>query len=146
LGLEARTKEKINVRQPLSRLIMKNTISLNNDFINLIKDEVNVKEIVSDLSIDNEVTLDTNISEELKEEGNVREFIRSIQDLRKENGLTINDRAILFIDTDEKTKSFIIKNKIQISEATLLKDIEFKVLEGEFIKISDFDIKFKIQK
>jgi isoleucyl-tRNA synthetase len=46
LGLEARMKAKINVRQPLSRLTIKSSMKLSSDYLDLIKDEVNVKEVI----------------------------------------------------------------------------------------------------
>ncbi len=129
LGLEARMKAKINVRQPLSTLNVKNTFPIS--LVEIIKDEVNVKDVVVNVNIVDEVLLDTNITPELKEEGTVREFIRSIQDLRKEKGLTIQDRVTLIVDADRLTQDLMMKNKKDICGTTLLKDIVFKNIEGE---------------
>jgi isoleucyl-tRNA synthetase len=82
LGLEARSKAGIKVRQPLNCLKVK-TQKLTKDYLDLIKDEINVKEVVADEKISGEVELDTNITPELKEEGTVREIIRALQEIRK---------------------------------------------------------------
>jgi isoleucyl-tRNA synthetase len=138
LGLEARMKAKINVRQPLSKLTIKT--KLPQELLSLVKDEVNVKEVVLDEKINEEVILDTNITPELKEEGLIRELIRAIQDLRKEKGLTIQDRAALVIHTEDESKGFsdlINKNKEMIMKATLLKEIYVK--EEELILDNDIE-------
>ncbi len=146
LGLEARMKAKINVRQPLSKLKIKSSMKFSNDFLDLIKDEVNVKEIVLDKTISNDVELDIKITPELKEEGNIREFIRAIQDLRKNKQLTIRDKAVLVVDTDSITNTFISKNKKLISEATLLRDIVFRSVTSESIDIGDYKARLDIEK
>jgi isoleucyl-tRNA synthetase len=145
-GLEARMNAKVNVRQPLAELRIKEKLSIKDydDALEIIKDEVNVKRIVFDEIISNDVELDLNITPELKEEGMVRELIRLIQDLRKEKGFTVNDKAILKIDTDEEGKSFVEKNKTYISSVAQLDDIKYSKFEGEFIEISGLKIKITI--
>ena len=101
-GLEARTMAKINVRQPLKKLKVKSQLSifsgtLSAELIDLVKDEVNVKEVVVDPTIQNDVELDVNITQSLKEEGEFRELLRKVQDMRKEKGLSVGDRASLMI-------------------------------------------------
>jgi isoleucyl-tRNA synthetase len=146
LGLEARMKAKINVRQPLSRLTIKSSMKLSSDYLDLIKDEVNVKEVILDKTLSSDIDLDTKITPELKEEGNVREFIRAIQDLRKSKQLTIRDKAVLIVDTDSITNIFISKNKKIISEATLLRDIVFRAVNSENIDIGDYKARLNIEK
>lgn len=126
-GLEARTKAKINVRQPLPLLKTRDSglDPMNDDgpLIALIKDEVNVKDIRFGQNIEPEVELDTAISPELQEEGEIRELIRKIQDLRKEKGLTVNDEVVL--TATEDMKGLILKNQPAIKAATHLSAIEF---------------------
>jgi isoleucyl-tRNA synthetase len=142
LGLEARMKAKINVRQPLARLSVESVLST--EFFDLVKDEVNVKEIVSDHTLAGQVALDLTITPELKEEGMIRELIRMIQDLRKERGLTIQDRAVLTVDTDKTLADLIEKNKSTISSATLLKDIVYGKLEGEEMNVGEMKVKIEV--
>ena len=144
LGLEARMKSKINVRQPLSRLTIKSTI--NSDLIDILKDEVNVKEIVINPSLTEDVILETAITPELKDEGMIRELIRAIQDKRKENGFTIQDRAVLIIDAEISFAELIKKNTDIISSATLLKEIKFEKLNSEEINIADNKLKMDVGK
>ncbi len=123
LGLEARMKAKINVRQPLSKIAIKSNIT--DDLLYIIKDEVNIKEIIVDNNLTEEVILDININKELKEEGIMRELIRIIQDLRKEKGLTIKDNAVLGIGEDNENTSILKKYKDSIMKTTGLSDIQF---------------------
>lgn len=144
LGLEARMKAKINVRQPLAKLSVKSAVSEN--LVDIIKDEVNVKEVVMDTALAEEVVLDTTLTPELKEEGTIRELIRAIQDLRKEKGLTIQDRAILTIETDPKAQELIAKNKEILSSTTLLKEVKFGNVEGEAKMVGELSLKIGVSK
>jgi len=146
-GLEARMKAKINVRQPLAELRVKDkklSIKDNDNALEIIKDEVNVKRIVFDENISSEVELDLDITAELKEEGMVRELIRVIQDLRKEKGLTVSDKAVLKLDTNEEGKSFVERNKALISSTTSLDEIKYSEVEGEALDISGLKIKITL--
>ena len=143
-GLEARTNAKINVRQPLSILRVKEAGFDANEveqFVALIKDEVNVKEVVFGASLQTDVELDTTLTPSLKEEGTTRELIRIIQDLRKENGLKVSDKATLVVDTDAVSKTFIEKNKEIIMKTTSLKNIEWRTLNGESLKAGELTLK-----
>ena len=91
LGLEARQKAKIPVRQPLSELKVKSE-KLQAEYLDLIKDELNVKEVQHDKNIETEVELDINITPALKAEGEYREFMRELQDKRKEMKLNPGDK------------------------------------------------------
>jgi isoleucyl-tRNA synthetase len=127
LGLEARSRAKINVRQPLSKLKIKNEKLKAQDtaFIDLIKEEVNVKGILFDANLPTDVELDTYITPELEEEGELRDLIRAIQDRRKERGLTIQDRPTLKIFAEDKdTQALIQKWKPQLVKAVLLKEVQ----------------------
>jgi len=161
-GLEARMSAKINVRQPLQSLKVKlvqenrewyqiwkpTKRKMSQDFISIIADEVNVKGVIFDSQLTGNVELDITMTAELKEEGMVRELIRSIQDLRKEKGLTINDKATIVVETDEVGRKFIEKNKEVISRATLLKAIEWGSVgensSGEALKVGEISLKIKL--
>ncbi len=124
-GLEARTVAKINVRQPLQRLKVKVLMLKNaNNFqlIDLIKDEVNVKEVVQDSSLEKDVELDLNQTPELKAEGEFRELLRKVQDMRKEKGLSVGDKAILIVSID--LKNIIGKYENEIKKMAGISSIE----------------------
>ncbi len=101
-GLELREKAGVKVRQPLSKLVVKE-LSLSDALRAVIADELNVKAVVEDAGMQEDVMLDTTLTPELKEEGMLRDIIRHIQGWRKEQGLTITDRpAYTFVGSAEE--------------------------------------------
>ncbi len=64
------------------------------------------------------VALDSEITEDLFKEGIVRDVIRSIQKLRKDRGLEVTDRIILYIDGPGR-----LKDAVENFEEHLLKEI-----------------------
>src|SRR3989344_943575 len=154
LGLEARQKAGIKVRQPLAKLEIKN-YKLSNEYKVLIENELNVKEIIfekrselksSERSDLGEVLLDTKITPELKLEGNYRELVRAIQDMRKKMSLTPSDVISLFIETSDKGKKLIQKFEVELLKIVLASKIEFKENSGESIKIDELVFKIQIEK
>jgi isoleucyl-tRNA synthetase len=134
LGLEARMKAKINVRQPLASFKFKSEkLQVKSaELFALIAEEVNVKKVVCDEKIVGDVALDTEITAELREEGMMREFIRAVQDLRKEKGLTVADRPTLVVSTDKAGQTFLTKFKTEILKANQLKELTFgEVLDAQ---------------
>jgi isoleucyl-tRNA synthetase len=145
LGLEARSKSGNKVRQPLSSLKIKT--SLSDKYFGLIKDEVNVKEVILDNTIANPIELDTNITSELKAEGQYRELSRGIQELRKQENLNPNDAVSLKIKTDEAGKNLVKKFEAEIKKTTLLKGIVFENVEGgTLVKVDEINFELKIIK
>ncbi|MFA5791938.1 MAG: class I tRNA ligase family protein [Candidatus Paceibacterota bacterium] len=145
LGLEARQKAKIQVRQPLNQLQIKN-YELGIEYVELMKDELNVKEIIFDNSIDSEVVLDIGITPLLKQEGNYRELVRALQDMRKKMGLTPSDVVSLTFETSDEGKNLIQKFENDMKKTVLALKIEFKNNDGEEIKIDELVFKIKIEK
>jgi isoleucyl-tRNA synthetase len=151
LGLKARQKAGIKVRQPLAKIEVKN-YSLDEKYSELIRDELNVKEVKrsalesskrTDLG---EVELDTKITSGLKEEGDFRELVRAIQDMRKKMGLTPSDIISLAVETDDTGKKLIQKFETDLLKTILASKIEFKQNEGEEIKIDELIFKIFVQK
>lgn len=139
-GLDARVKNKIKVRQPLSSLTT--GVKIKKEYLHLIEDEVNVKEVSFNFDLNNDVVLDLTITEELKQEGDVRELIRAVQDLRKSAGLTPNNQATLTFSGDERVKAFIESVREIIMRACVLSDIRFdSTIEAEEILLSDYSLK-----
>jgi isoleucyl-tRNA synthetase len=125
LGLEARMKAKINVRQPLASLTTRTKLPTNPELLSILKDELNVKNVVTDEKAKAEVVLDLNITPELKEEGQVRELIRSIQDMRKEANLTVDDMVALEVGEAYEGAALLKKHADSIKKTTNLSDIHF---------------------
>ncbi|RJQ30555.1 isoleucine--tRNA ligase [Candidatus Parcubacteria bacterium] len=149
LGLEARARAGIKVRQPVASLKIKNQesrIKNQEDLIKLIKDELNVKEVVFDDKIAGDVEIDTTITSELKEEGELRELIRAIQDLRKKEGLKPEQKVLLEIQAEEQARQFIQRFSSEIKRSAGLEKIEFKAMleDGREISTDGFVIKGKI--
>jgi isoleucyl-tRNA synthetase len=148
LGLEARQKAGIKVRQPLNKLeIVAGGLPL--EYLEIIKDELNIKNIQYLLKIKiglYKVTLDTKITPELKAEGDYRELLREIQDMRKKAGLTPSDIITLSIETDDAGKKLIEKFETDMKKIVLASKIEFNTNKGEEIKIDELTFKVKITK
>ncbi len=133
LGLAERQIAEIKVRQPLKKLVVKNSITIKDDYLDLIKDEVNVKEVEFNKEKgDLEVELDREITPELESEGLAREIIRTTNSLRKEAGLSINDLAELYYADNNKLTEVFAKFGQEILREVLCS--ESKVAEMEQIE------------
>ena len=141
LGLEARQRAKIQVRQPLGELKVE-SLKLSSEYIELIKDELNVKQVV----VGNEFKLSTDLSHDLKQEGSYRGLLRAIQDLRKKMNLTPRDIISLVIETNDEGKKLIQKFEQDMKKVVLASKIELKNTDGEEIKIGELVFKIKIAK
>jgi isoleucyl-tRNA synthetase len=145
LGLEARQKTGIKVRQPLATLKIKSG-QLSEEYLELIKEELNVKGVIFDSSIESEVWLDIRINEELKAEGEYRELVRALQDLRKKTGLTPSDVISLIFETSKKGEELVEKFSTDMKKTVLVSKIEFAENDGEQIKIDNLEFRIKIDK
>jgi isoleucyl-tRNA synthetase len=129
LGLEFRAKANIKVRQPLSRLMLREDkygLSDNEEMLNLIKDELNVKEVIFDAEIIEPAVLDTEITPELRKEGIARDLIRMIQDARKEKGLQPGDEVEVLISGTTDVHHIASEYKEMISKVTSVKSFLFE--------------------
>lgn len=148
LGLEARAKAGIKVRQPLSKLKVKNEkLKGKNELLELIKDELNVKKVEFDKKLEQGVYIDTTITPELKKEGQYRELVRNIQDLRKKEGFTPKERVLLEVQTGSEGEDLIKSFAHDIERICLLKNIAFtQIIAGEEIKIDDLIFMVRLEK
>jgi len=90
IGLALRSEHQIKIRQPLKLIQFIDEEMFNNLHEDIVKEELNVKEI----ALGNKDWLDTEITPELEEEGVLRELTRSINQLRKEKGLKIDEKML----------------------------------------------------
>jgi isoleucyl-tRNA synthetase len=125
LGLEARMKAKINVRQPLASLTVKAALPKDEILLSILKDEINVKTLLVNEKMTDEVKLDMTLTPSLVEEGKVREIIRSVQELRKEAGLAVEDVVSLEVGESFESSTIFKKHKESIMKTTGLSDITF---------------------
>lgn len=121
LALSMRDEKQIKVRQPLLSLVYQG-VELSKEFELIVADELNVKKVertedfkVNDDMILREATglkavLDTKITEELKLEGHLRELIRNINNLRKNGGLTREDRITLYWESESEEIKKLLEN------------------------------------
>src|SRR5258708_3303907 len=144
LGNAERQKLNIPVRQPLQTIFIHDsafeTLKSNKPVLDLIKEELNIKDIVFDQSKDKEakkISLNSSITPELKAEGGYRELLRTIQDMRKKQGLTPNDLISLSLETSPEGKEIIQKFELEIKKTALISEISLEKNSAEEIKIGD---------
>ncbi len=129
LGLEKRSQAGIRVRQPLSKLILKDapkSLMENQELVDHIKAEVNVKEVKNDPSIEENVYLDTDITPELLKEGEVRDLIRALQSVRKKENMTPNESVCLVVETDESGEGLLKEAFSEIKKTVKVSEIVYK--------------------
>jgi len=147
-GLSLREEAKIKVRQPLSYLKI-NKSKIDKAYLDIIASEINVKQVLfleENDSEENEilkevqdikVALNTFINEELKKEGLVRDFVRTINQLRKEQKMTIDDKVVVNYKTDSDLLKKVLNDyKEEIKKNVLAEDIVEKDFEAEDKKIN----------
>ncbi|MES2930683.1 MAG: class I tRNA ligase family protein [Patescibacteria group bacterium] len=143
MGLEARQKAGIKVRQPLGSLKVKNW-NLGEDYALILKDELNVKSIDKDNTLAGEIELDLAITPELKKEGQYRELVRAIQDMRKKEGLNPSEIIVLAIETNDEGSDLINMFKDELLNTVGAKDIKFVATQGSGIKIDELSFVISI--
>ncbi len=145
LGLQARQKNNIPVRQPLAKLKIKNE-KLKIEYQEILREELNIKEIVLDQALLSEIELDINITEDLKREGDYRELLRAVQDMRKKEGLMPSDVITLSIATDTKGEELIKEFETDFKKTVGAKEIKIGENDGAEVKIGELSFKIKILK
>jgi len=150
MGLALRAEFGVKVRQPLSRLTAF-SLQLADDLKQVICDELNVKnveivkdvEVVENLKIKEDagmkVGLDIEITAELKKEGLVREIVRTINQMRKEQKMTIQDRVVVeYLTEDEILKSVFVEYVEEIKKSVLAGEIE-ETSHGASVQETEID-------
>ncbi len=126
LALAKRDEAAIKVRQVLSRLTVTGA-ELLAEFSELIKDEVNIKAVVYQKGQSLSVELDTSLTQDLKEEGLYRELVRTVNQMRKEAGLTINDKVEIYYHSDSAMVNKVIN---QFKEELIRNTLSKGIIEG----------------
>jgi isoleucyl-tRNA synthetase len=154
MGHALRKEVGIPVRQPLQTLSVNNELS--DELQALIADELNVKEIRQGASTDSQtvkedghvrIALNTDLTPELKKEGLVREIVRAINQKRKEQKLTRDDRIVVgykaedsllkevFVDYEEDIKSAVLADRLEEEGGGEQLKIDGNILELHIEKI-----------
>ncbi|MBI2436916.1 MAG: isoleucine--tRNA ligase [Candidatus Magasanikbacteria bacterium] len=133
MGLSLRAEAGIKVRQPLGELSTFD-FRLSTDLKSIIAEELNVKKVVDEHDAgDNwvikedggfKVALDTTLTDELKKEGLVREIVRTINQIRKEQQMTIEDSVVVHYKTDDAELKSIFEDYIdEIKKSVLAQNL-----------------------
>ena len=122
----------------------KSKIKISEDYIQLIRDEMNVKDVIFAEGSELAVELDTKMTPELVAAGLKRELVRAINNLRKETGMTIQDRAVIYYQTENKEiKEVFEKFGGEIKKDTLADEIRAGG-EGKAVKINEQEVGLKV--
>jgi len=131
LGLEARSRAGVKVRQPLACLTVKSLLlASKKQYVELIEDEINVKKIEFDGLLEPEVSIDTTITPELRQEGDIRELMRAIQDMRKENNFSASDKVDVTLTLTEEGKKAVEVWKKEIMATCSIGNLSIADKEG----------------
>ncbi len=125
LGLAKRDMAKIKIRQMLASLTVQGMVPLDPEYRDLVLAELNIQNLLFTKPQAPKLTveLDTVLSPELKQEGLKREIIRSLNLLRKENKLTLQDQVQIYYQTsDSALKQSLLEMKTTIMKETLARD------------------------
>jgi len=132
IGHSLRSKNVIKVRQPIGSVWF--DVKFSSDQTKLttvILEELNAHNFSKDMKKPDKstvnkmnVAIDTEITENLKKQGDLRELVRSIQRLRKDNGLKPGEKAKLDYSTDsDEVAKFIEEESAQIKSITNTEDL-----------------------
>jgi len=144
-ALDQREQSQIPIRQVLSKLTI-NGIEFVEGIKQIIAQEVNVKEVQCIKADEISVGLNIELTPELIEEGMSRDLIRKLNNARKKQSLTIENKIILTIETnDEEIKNMVEKFQDEIKKSIQANEIKFDVANQE-LKIKNFVLKVKLEK
>lgn len=154
-GHALRASEKIKVRQPLATMWVEG-LDVPATMQTVVLDELNIKSIgegkpkKGSVKFEGEADLrvyyDTELTEELKQEGIRRELVRMINNQRKNEGFTIEDRAtVIYETTDAEIKGAIEADKDMILKETLSDGISEGSAE-KGVKVNGVEVKLTLNK
>ncbi|MBI1974735.1 MAG: class I tRNA ligase family protein [Parcubacteria group bacterium] len=133
LGLQARAKAGIKVRQPLAELRVleqRDGVNVSNEWLEVVAEEINVKEVCFRPQLPRDsrwilveggkwrVALDSYLTPQLKSEGLIREIIRSIQEGRAELSLNPEDKILVWVWGADGIKKTVERGKNSVIRLT----------------------------
>jgi isoleucyl-tRNA synthetase len=154
MGMSLRKEEGIRVRQPLGHFFVEH--KLDDGLLALVADELNVKEVSSKQSSSGDwvtredgelvVGLNIHLTDDLKKEGLARELVRAINQMRKEQKLTMHDRGtVTWSSDDQMVKDAFVVHAEEIAKSTRSESLDEGVGETE-VEISSTSVKLTVKK
>jgi isoleucyl-tRNA synthetase len=130
-GHALRKEANMKLRQPLQSVTYQLNKKLNEDLEGIVAGELNVKEVLytevkRDVIDEKSVALNTEITPELQKEGDARELLRQVQQLRKTEGLTLQDKIELTLPSWPEEFEEMIKKGVQAVSITKGENISIK--------------------
>lgn len=156
MGLSLRVEHGVKVRQVLSKFQISNSnFQVPDDLKQIIADELNVRDVVDSFEQDGfwkekedgglKVALNIEITEELKKEGLLREVVRTINQMRKDQKLTIDDMVTVSYTTDDNVlKSVFVDFVDELKSQVLASDV--REGEGEEMVIDERAVRLRVEK
>ncbi len=154
LGLSARAEAGLKVKQPLASLNVSS--KLREEIKKIIAEELNVKKVGDKKTKDEtgwlvkeeggiKVALDTRITDELKKEGLARELVRAINQLRKDQNLTVKDVIKVEYWTEDKILQEVFKDfGEEIKKSALAKELLESGSAETKVEVDGKEVKFKL--
>ncbi len=140
--LAMREEHAIKVRQPLALVTLPQTLSA--DCTQILLEEVNIKAV----AVGDTLTLDTVITPELAAEGMLRELVRSINALRKQQKLTLQDHiTITYQTTDALVQQVFTTQAEQLQQSVLAKALVNSTdPQADSLKVNGATVTLTLQK
>lgn len=128
LGHAQRKQAGVKLRQPLAQFSYSSPTKLSGDLETILAQELNVEAVKFVKAADRlSAVLDTEISAQLAEKGKVRELIRQIQQMRRQQQLTLADKA--------KVKSNYIPQDPNLLEIVLKQTNSIALQKGDSLQV-----------
>lgn len=115
---------------------------LESSLFNVTFKEKSTVKVISENDIT--IALDTEITKELKDEGILRDIIRASQVFRKEAGFSVEDRIIIWFESDNKEILNILNKNEKLIKSELLAKVE-ELSDFEFESTLDEEYKVTIK-
>jgi len=150
-GLSERDKEKIGLKWPLAKAVVKIDGKLSKDLLEIVKNQLNVKDVELVNGKQVSVKLDTKMTPSLEAEGYAREISRKVQASRKKAGFVKSDKIKLSLVVDDKFGKLILPLADFIKDRVNAKEIVIEKTEKDYKykfddKIREKQIKILFQK
>ena len=154
LGLSLRVEKGMKVRQVLRALSVSGE-KITPALAEVIAEELNVKEVKTEIDSQGEwvtrtegdwkISLDVALTPELKREGVARELIRTINQMRKEQGLTVQMPITVYYHTSDPELLAVLEEYVEDIKSSVLASTLVSG-DGEEITVAERKIKLSISK